>query len=295
MPSIQFYLGENIEENMYKKINGISSNLKKKPEDIISFIESFGFNFIEFVDEYKNTDSLVKYSCPVGHITERRVTLFYRHQTCRICSLKSTGKNGLSPYEKIERIVKEKGCTLISYISIPNRKNLASIIFQCGHEETLVFRNFQGRNGKYCSLCYEEMITGKNNKWWKDGLTPILIYLRQRISEWYRKSLELNDYKCVISGLPAQTIHHNYPFHSIVRESFLKTGFEIKEKVSDYKEEELKIIEKYFLELHNSYGYGSPLTNEIHNKFHSIFGHKNFTPENFYEFQYLISTGEIQI
>ena len=54
MPSIQFYLGENIEENMYKKINGISSNLKKKPEDIISFIESFGFNFIEFVDEYKS-------------------------------------------------------------------------------------------------------------------------------------------------------------------------------------------------------------------------------------------------
>lgn len=63
-----------------------SDSHKTKEEDIIQFIESNGFNFVDFPEGYvSQRKSYVRYKCSEGHITKRLVCNIYKYKTCRTC------------------------------------------------------------------------------------------------------------------------------------------------------------------------------------------------------------------
>jgi hypothetical protein len=127
---------------------------------------------------------------------------------------------------------------------------------------------------------------------WKGGITLIKSYLRDKISEWKLKSMKYSKYKCLITEKPFDDIHHLYPFHKIVDETFEITNIERKKEVNEYTLEELKLLEDTCLQLHYKYPLGVCLTHEIHSLFHSLYGHSEFTPEDYYEFTERYLSGE---
>lgn len=47
---------------------------------------------------------------------------------------------------------------------------------------------------------------------WKGGITKLATALRSNINEWKKKSIELCEYKCLLTGGEFNVIHHLTPF-----------------------------------------------------------------------------------
>lgn len=263
--------------------------------EIIENVRNAGFVFIDFPNGYINGHSVMRYSCSFGHITEKRCSCFYNCPRCSICAKNKRGKLRQLTHDEIKNIVESKGCILISDDTYDGVKSKILILFSCGHEGLVKISNFSTRVHGDCNNCYALHNIGKNAPRWENGLTKISAYLRISITDWYKKSLELNNYKCYITGLPAQTVHHLFPFHKIIKIVFKNLNMRIEETVSGYTEQEIIQIQSELLKIHNSYPLGISLTKKVHNLFHNIYGRKNFTPEQFYEFQSKILSGEIII
>jgi hypothetical protein len=150
-------------------------------------------------------------------------------------------------------------------------------------------------DGNGCSDCGNKNKSGEKSVHWKGGKTSIYFYLRNTLSEWLKDSYATTNGKCYISGEKAEVVHHIYPFKDILNETLETLKINHRGEVSNYSESELKLISDKFLEIHNGYGLGIPLKRSIHRLFHQIFSHKNFKPNDWYEFVERIRNGEIAI
>jgi len=94
------------------------------------------------------------------------------------------------------------------------------------------------------------------------------------------------NYKCVITDKNNHDldIHHIFSFSNIIKETLLLLNLPLYSEISYYNNFELKLLENKCLELHYKHGLGACLSKKLHIEFHSLYGKKNFTPENFYEF-----------
>jgi hypothetical protein len=63
----------------------VFNNQRKSSNDIINYVQSYGFLFIDFVGEYINSRSEISYQCPKGHITIRKYTIFRKNPNCAEC------------------------------------------------------------------------------------------------------------------------------------------------------------------------------------------------------------------
>ncbi len=129
---------------------------------------------------------------------------------------------------------------------------------------------------------------GERNHNWKGGISPIVVRLREYTIPWKFDSLKAYGFKCALSFINDGTleIHHlNKNFSEIVYETFNTLNLPIYNNMSKYSQKERDLIRDKLLELHYRYGLGIPLTKEIHKLFHSIYGNKNNTPEQFDEFK----------
>lgn len=138
---------------------------------------------------------------------------------------------------------------------------------------------------------------GEKNFNWKGGISPIVTRLREYTIPWKIDSLKQYEYKCALSGINDGTIeiHHLYKnFSEIVYETFEILELEINKDMSDYTQEERDMIQSKLLELHYKYGLGIPLTKLIHKDFHSIYGNRNNTPEQFEEFKIKYESGKFK-
>lgn len=73
----------------------------KTIEDIVSFVESYGFNSVSFLNGYKNGSSLVSYNCQYKHQTTKTITSFKNNPNCGKCkriemSKRFSGENGIN-------------------------------------------------------------------------------------------------------------------------------------------------------------------------------------------------------
>ncbi len=167
---------------------------------------------------------------------------------------------------------------------------------QCSCENKTVVAGSSLRNGvtQSCGCLQREIarsIIGSNHPQWK-GTTRIYAYLRNNIKIWKYDSMKNCYYKCIISNEKINwDIHHLYSFSKIVDETIKLSGLPIYEEINLYTNEELKLLIDICLELHYKYGLGVCISKELHYEFHSIYGRKNFTPEDFYEF-YKFKTGK---
>jgi len=269
---------------------------RRKPLfEMIEYLESYGFNFIKHVSGY-GRESILEYSCELNHITQRCFNDFTYHPTCKICEsnkVRSTYK--LSP-EEVHNRIESKGCSLRRIHFYNNRKDsLLDVVFSCGHSETISFVNFDSRNTNLCVDCEMESRSGETAYGWKGGITPLTNYIRKNIKDWNIYCSKYYDYKCIITNLPMDHIHHLQSFNLILFETMKELGFTPKNSIKDYSEKELSLILNKFIDVQSRYPIGVPLISSVHHLFHKIYGRGNNTPEQFYEFVDRIESGEIII
>lgn len=142
-----------------------------------------------------------------------------------------------------------------------------------------------------CWWCGRDKGKGENHYEWKGGISPINEHLRKHLVTWKKDSMKFNDFKCVITQIRFEDIHHLLSFESIAKEVFNSTKIPVN-PVSEYEADVLKEIENKCIDLHYKYGFGICLCKSIHLLYHKIYGEGNNIPQQFLEFVQRLENGE---
>lgn len=147
-----------------------------------------------------------------------------------------------------------------------------------------VISHFNGKYTKKQIIKKANNLGLKNRKTLTKTLTNIDEYIRSNNTEWKTKTLIKCNRCCIFSKSKNIDIHHIYPFHKILYEVFEELGYDIK-KEYQLSDAQIQIICDSFYKKQNAYGYGVCIDKNIHQLFHSVYGYKLFTTENWYKFQ----------
>lgn len=272
-----------------KRCPHCAGNARKKGNDVYQEFIERGYIPQFKPEDYKNCDSNLPYICS-KHLDKGVLYIDYAHlkqgKGCYYCGLIKIGdkkrhdgkyvfdefiRHNLTPcflpedyigyYQLLPFICPKHKNKEVQYV------NFANLLHDCG-----------------CRYCTIEKVSGKNNYRYI-GNRSLVQYLRDHLKEWKNDTIKQSKSLCVISGKKFEIIHHLYGFNFILNELLEVFNLKIKENISDYTDNELKLLTEKCLELHYKYGLGVCLTKEIHNLFHHIYGYGNNTPEQFEEFR----------
>lgn len=281
-------------ENNLKRI----AHNKLKIEDVISFIESKECRLID--GEYSSTTSelVIEFRC--GHSNSVRFDVFKNSKTflCRKCQKRKIGDQFKTSENEICDFLNSIGLTFIGFPDgYLNKKSIVSYKCEKGHVCSVQYETITRK--RKCSVCaFEEQYknrTGKNHPLWNGGTSSISPLIKGRMIEWKKESIKASEYKCVITGYKFQAVHHLYSFNMILEEVLNNLNIANKNYVHEYTSDEIEEIIEESKEVHKKYPLGVCLRKDIHILFHQIYGSKNNTPEQFYEFVDRIESGEIII
>ena len=141
------------------------------------------------------------------------------------------------------------------------------------------------------------MHKGNKCNFWKGGITPISTHLRRTNPQWYEYCKQKENYTCYLTGKRGNGnlhVHHLKAFSTIVLEAHSLHNIQIKETITDYTNEELKLLEEYVGSWHKDSSNAVVLCEEIHKLFHSLYGYGENTPEQFEEFRERYMAGEFK-
>lgn len=187
--------------------------------------------------------------------------------------------------EEMQQVIKNKLPNIIilkSHHDDINKKCTCRCII-CHNEFKALYSNLT--KGEGCPQC--GLRKGENHGCWKGGITPLYNNIRSAMILWKVDSYNKYNYRCDITGekLKSNVIHHHHNYSDILQETISILNMEIKKNISDYTLKELELIKNKCLELHYKYGLGICLKEELHKEFHSIYGQKNNTIEQYLEFK----------
>lgn len=245
---------------------------------------------IEILDNtYKGADAFLKCKCKIdGHEWKARWSSLHRSYGCPMCA-----KVVRLTLEEVKIKVKEinPNIEVIDDVYKGSESHLRCRCLIDGHEWNSMWATI--RDGHGCPKCYARNQIGRNNPNWRGGVRNICKHFRKSrsIDDWKRESMEVCDWKCVISGSNKIEVHHLYNFTDILKETIIELGMDIYENTSQYTDEELFTISTKLGEKHKKYGLGVCLSKELHKEFHSIYTKYNNTPKQFLEF-YKNKTGK---
>lgn len=250
-------------------------------EQVYQFFLDRGCTLLE--GNYINAQIKMKYICQCGRPDEKTYGNFYNGQRCKECGKKKTHEKQSLSFEFVKGYFEFNGCTLLD-TEYKNNILPLKFICECNESSSTSFGNFQ--KGVRCKKCGTEKIKGENNYNWQGGITGIQNYLRSKLYTWKMNSLIANNYKCVITGIGGTlAVHHLHPFHKIIDEIMNKLNIPICQKINQYTIEEIRQIDEMFDIVHGSHKLGVPITEELHDEFHFIYGKLDFTSEDFEEFR----------
>ena len=110
-------------------------------------------------------------------------------------------------------------------------------------------------------------------------------YVRQRIVPWRNSVREKCNYTCAITGCRSNIIvHHIRSFNLLLEECIEMLDFPLHDDFGTYTQGQLDEFVKSFLELQEYYGDYVCITEEVHDKFHNIYGCGDNTKEQWEEF-----------
>jgi hypothetical protein len=135
-----------------------------------------------------------------------------------------------TPIEKIRRQFLEKNMKLLTAEYNNNQQQLEFVCLihpEIGVQD-ISYGNFtHGNNGKGsgCFLCGKERTInaqiGDKSHFWKGGKTNLHVYLRERLTQWKKDSIDSYGGKCIITGeISGIKIHHIYPGMSTLNQTF---------------------------------------------------------------------------
>lgn len=277
----------------YKENKG--DDRKYTYEFVKSYIESKGYQLLSL--SYNGCFEKLLIKCPCGNEFPMAFSVFKAGHRCPVCQ---QIKNNLRqrPVEKIFEILKENN---LVFIEFPNKyiDGKSEITYKCKHNHitTKTVKNFMiSPSCQECVNIYTSIRQrGEKANNWKGGTTKLNANLKPLMKEWKIASIRNCNYKCIITGDSFDDVHHLYGFNLILDEAIKNLGFNNKNILGDCNNEELILIINEVKELHNKYPLGVCLSRKIHTLFHSIYGFKNNTPEQFYEFKAKIESGEIKL
>ena len=228
--------------------------------------------------------SKVDYICECKEKSKVKVSDFIHKNTrCYKCGLKKNSSKRRKNYDEICEEFYINGCTLISrYDEYINGSSELKFICKCGREDLKTLPAF--KLTPYCTKCHKVQKLDSPYAW-KGGISPIAEYCRKHIDKWKADSMKKYNYKCDITGSPFDVVHHlNKNFSDILHETLQTLGLEPK-KIKCYTKEELESIVSYCNELHDEYGLGVCLSEDMHKLFHQEYGMENNTSQQYYEFK----------
>lgn len=141
-----------------------------------------------------------------------------------------------------------------------------------------------------CDICFRKASRGPGSVNWQGGIQSISSVLRNGLNQWKMDSRRFYGYACIISGEYGTTdddiiIHHVIkPFSDIRDEILEKEGYTVDYDMMDLSEEEINRLIEKIRKIHYMTGYGVPIKASLHREFHSKYGNKNNTVEQFIEF-----------
>jgi len=274
----------------------LSKDRRHSIDSVKTLIEKEGCRLVSkaYINEHEKME--VEFQC--GHIYEISLANFKAGKRCGKCRWERMAKAKQEATKiKVLKEVEDMGFEFISFESNWASWN-STITFRCNnnHAQTRKVRNLITK--KNCSACtkieFSLNQTGKLNKNWQGGLTPLSNFIRKYIVDWKKESMEACSYRCVISGERFHAIHHPYSLNLIIKESINNLSFELKNSVGEYAEKDLDILLQEVLRLHDVYGLGVCLHKSLHKKLHNLYG-LNTTPEDFEEFKNLCLSEEINV
>lgn len=96
------------------------------------------------------------------------------------------------------------------------------------------------------------------------------------------RSDEKHNYKCALTGAKGKIcVHHYHNFWKIVQDVHDTHSIKVETTVEEYDKGELELLEKYVTQKHTL---DCVITEDIHRQFHSLYGNKDNTREQFEEF-----------
>lgn len=250
-------------------------------QSIIEYINSTGCEYVS--GNYTNSNSLLTIRCKCGDLFQKNYTHFKcGQQQCPKCGAESSRQSRFK-YNKddVIKILSKKGITLLSdYI---DSYHYIDCICSKGHKFTtklqLVLYNKFG-----CQQCSKEFQIGENANHYKGGESEVLDNFRKIIKGWKVEVAKKYNYVCALTGAKYDcVVHHLKPFRQIIDESCKELNLPLYRKLKDYSPEDYKKLESLILKKH-TLDVGILLQRKVHKKFHSLYGIRNNTIEQFEEF-----------
>lgn len=273
------------------------NNNKIKLEDIREKFNSLGL--ILLTKEYKNAHTYLQFKCK-KHF-DKGIFKSTWHKLgigCPFCRYEQVAKTQYKDFSEIVAIFSSCNYKLIStendYKGVHRKLKYICLKHKdMGIQKTTPLVVLQYGGCKYCS---RERVSGVNSRNWKGGITQIISHLRSLpvVIRWKKDSMKYCNYKCVITGKKFHHIHHLYSFLNIISELKQKSNIVFKRFLGEYSKEELDLLEKEFIKVHEKQLLGVCLSNSIHNLFHFYYC-DDVSLQDFEEFKKKIISGEIKV
>jgi len=247
-------------------------------------------NLILLTKEYYSTDDYMDFICPdhseKGIQSIKYGNFKYKNQGCKYCSYDKLSQQYRLDFSIVQQAFIDKGLNLIStekdYIN-----NESKLKYICpSHKDTIQGISYSNLiSGSGCPLCSNEKYSGENNPNWKGGRSSLYEYLRNCIVDWKKDSMKNCNYKCILTNQRFDVIHHLYGFDLIVKEILEESGLNLKQSISEYKNDELEILKEKCIEKHKKYPMGVCIVDDLHKIYHKEYQFGGNTPEQFNEFE----------
>lgn len=273
-----------------------SPSNKLSIDSVRRYIEENGCQLIskEYISNREKLD--IQFQC--GHIYKMSLGAFKKGDRCPCNAVsRSVRTKEAKTREKVLDVLFSKGYILISFENDFCTWD-GEITYKCicGNIETRGVREFM-RN-KICLNCSKlkqsEAQRGSKGSNWQGGKTEFSSFVQKYLVDWKKESMKKSDYKCVITGERFEDIHHLYPLNKIITLALMNLGLPQRKKSGEYSYKEQSDLIAEIQRIH-SYNLGVCLRKDIHQLFHKLYGNKDVTPEDFYEFSDRIRSGEIKI
>lgn len=273
-----------------------AGKITKTHEEFCKEVYDLVGNEYTVLGEYMDcrTKILMRHNCKSCNNHEYMVSPsnFLKNRRCPICAKRITGMKLNKSHNKFCKEIYDLYEN--EYQILSQYKNAKTKILvrhnNCGHEWDITPNNLL--RGYGCPECDLKNRFGENSHNWKGGISPLNIFLRGFIIDWKNNSMKMCSYKCILTNENFNNIHHLYGFDQILQEIIAITKLPIYQEINKYTEEELKLLKKTCIKLHNEYGLGICLCESIHKLFHSTYGYGNNTPNQFKEFITRLEKGE---
>lgn len=224
-------------------------------------------------------------NCWTKKIKESNLKKYGVESTNSLCLVKQKKRESLCySQEFVNSVFQERGLILLDdYVNsnLPLQYICQEHIYKGIQKNTFAHI----LSGQGCRYCGRESVSGENHYNWNGGVTTLNIYLRDKLRDWVKKSLEDSNYTCEISGIKGDTlnVHHKDSFSVMMYEALSELNLECK-KVDLYTKDELYLITQNILNKHTENG--AVLAKPIHKLFHKIYGTYDNTKEQYEEFKY---------